>query len=161
MYLHLQIKMADVMRRYLSINRKGLCPKSYQLKSELSHLYFCFNLDHSTISHGLKSHQDVGTPLEMALTFSFFLWNLQLWQKAQGEFSGELTLLWADGAGAGDSQSLSCWGCTQHGLTCHTQGICDFTITNFLLVKSKVLQPEAEQQRTLQKGNAWKTLMAS
>lgn len=166
--------MSDVMRRYLSINRKGLCPKSYQLNSELSQLCLCFNLDHSALSCGLKSHQeDIGTPLEMALTFSFFLWGLQLQQKEQGEFSGQLTpcsglmevmqvtLCLLLSAGAVPSQSLSCWVCVQHSFTCHTQGICDFSITSFLLVKNKGLQPAAEQQRTLQKGNAWKAPMAN
>lgn len=120
--------MSDVMRRYLSINRKGLCPKSYQLNSELSQLCLCFNLDHSALSCGLKSHQeDIGTPLEMALTFSFFLWGLQLQQKEQGEFSGQLTpcsglmevmqvtLCLLLSAGAVPSQSLSCWACVHTG----------------------------------------------
>lgn len=98
------------MRRYLSINQKGLCPKSCQLNSELSQLCLCFHLDHSALSCGLKSHQEnVGAPLEVALTFSFFLWGFQLGQKEQGEFSGQLL------------RALGGWRCCRWGCAgcCH------------------------------------------
>lgn len=115
------------MRRYLSINWKGLSPKSCQLSSELSQCCLCFNLDHSALSHGVKSHQeDAGMPPEVALTFSLFLWGFQLGQKEQVSFLEADSLLWVDGGGAVTlwlllCRSLSCWGCTQHSLTCHTQ----------------------------------------
>lgn len=106
--------MSDVMRRYLSINRKGLCPKSCQLSSELSQVCLCFNLDLSALSRGLKSHQeDAGPPLEMALTFSFFVWGFQPGPKEQGELSGEQTAC----SGSMEVAQVTLCSCCQLGLS--------------------------------------------
>lgn len=152
----MQIKMSDVMRRYLSINWKGLCPKSCQLSSECSQLCVCFNLDHSAFSHGVKSHQeDAGRPLEVALTFSFFLWGFQVVQKEQVSFLEADSLLWVDEDGAltlivaVPKPVLLRVYPAQPSLPATLR--CGCRRTSSCLLKDFTLPPE--QQKMLQKGN--------
>lgn len=94
------------MRRYLSINRKGLCPKSCQLNSGLPPLCLCFNLGHSALSCGLKSPQeDAGPPLEMVLTFSFFLRGFSWGKRSRVSFLGS----WVPALVKEVTQVALCW----------------------------------------------------
>lgn len=53
-------------------------------------------------------------PLEMARTFSFFLWGFQLGQKEQGVFCTADPLLCVNGGTAGEPVLVAAsWGCAQ------------------------------------------------
>lgn len=82
------------------------------------------------------------------LSVSFYgVFNLG--KRSRVSFLDSSSMLWVDGGAAGEpvlvaatgavpSQSLSC--CTQHSLTCHTLAICDSTITNLSLWRTKLFR---------------------